>query len=413
MVNPSPCSVSAAGAGGGLLDGVPGDVEQHAELVAAHPVGRSGAGDVRPELGPEALQQSIAGRVAVGVVVVLEPVEVEERQHGAPSWPGVGHAVEIAREGAAVAQAGERVGQRLLAAGHQHPGVLAQRQHEAGQDGEQRGGGQDDGERVQRAQRGEDEDAQAERGEGDREGGEAHRAAILDRDRAAHRLPGGGREQHQARGPAPVEGARVDVGLVGDGDQVVGVGHPEEHDAQAEHGPGAIGAPATQGERGDDHGQQDEVAHRVGEVGRDTERVAADGVQHGLQDDRGAHGARGERGGQPVDPQRPWGALDARAQQQAQPGEDERVEGQVAGVGDRRDGDDRVVGQHQRPVHVAARPQQRAHADEPPGEALAPADRARAPQRQQRRADDHDPIGELAEGGAVHERAQWPDLRLA
>ena len=132
-------------------------------------------------------------------------------------------------------------------------------------------------------------------------------------------------------------------------------------------GPGAIGAPAAQGEGGDDHGQQDEVAHRIGEVGGDTERVAADGVQHGLQDDRGAHGARGERGGQPVDPQRPRGALDPRAQQQAQPGEDERVEGEVAGVGDRRDGDDRVVGQHHRPVHVAARPQQRAHADEPPG----------------------------------------------
>ena len=212
------------------------------------------------------------------------------------------------------------------------------------------------------------------RGEGDREGGEAHRPAVLDGHRAARGLPGGGREEHQARGPAAVPQARVDVGLVGDGDEVVGVGDPEEHDAQAQQRPGAIGAPAAQREGGDDDREQDEVADRVGEVRGDAERVAADRVQHGLQDDRGAHGAGGERGGQPVDPQRLRRPLDPRAQQQAQAGEDERVEGQVAGVGDRRHGDDGVVGEDERPVDVAAGPQQRAGADEAP----APGPRARA-----------------------------------
>ena len=83
MAKPSPCSVRARGAVGALRDGIRSDAEQHAELVAAHAVGRAGADDVLAELGSEALQQGVAGRVAVGVVVVLEAVEVEERQHGA------------------------------------------------------------------------------------------------------------------------------------------------------------------------------------------------------------------------------------------------------------------------------------------------------------------------------------------
>ena len=62
--------------------------QQHAELVAAHAVGGAGAGDVVGELGPQALQQRVAGRVAVGVVVVLEAVEVEERQHRARAMAG-------------------------------------------------------------------------------------------------------------------------------------------------------------------------------------------------------------------------------------------------------------------------------------------------------------------------------------
>jgi hypothetical protein len=244
-------------------------------------------------------------------------------------------------------------------------------------------------------------------------GGEACRAAVLDGHRAARGLPGGGREQHQARGPAAVPHARIGVGLVRDGDQVVGVGDPEEDDAQAEQGPRAIGAPATQCEGGDDHGEQDEVADRVGEVGGHAERVATDRVHDGLQDDRGAHGCGRQRGGEPIDPQRARRALDARAHEQAQAREDERIEGQVAGVGDRRHGDDRVLGEDQRPVDVAAGPQQRARSDEAPGEALASADRARAPQRQQGCADDHDPVGELAEGRTVQQRAQRTDLRLA
>ena len=107
----------------GLLERVlPGGVGDDAELVAAGPVGAAAElGDRVGERRAEAQQQRVAGEVAEGVVVVLEAVEVEHRQHdrrlggGGPDPP-----LEVGEQLAAVAQAGQRVGGRVrleLAAG--------------------------------------------------------------------------------------------------------------------------------------------------------------------------------------------------------------------------------------------------------------------------------------------------------
>ena len=110
MLNPSPCSLSAATAPQHqrVLVGQRAAHEQ-AELVAAEAVG---AADAR-QRGREPAQQRVARGVAEGVVVVLEAVEVEEDER-------VRTPVALARsrswiERAAVGQLGQLVGQRLAA----------------------------------------------------------------------------------------------------------------------------------------------------------------------------------------------------------------------------------------------------------------------------------------------------------
>ncbi len=78
---PGPCSESAATLACTSASIVLGGVAQeHAELVAAHPVGGAVGGDDRPQLVAEARQQGVAGGVAEGVVVALEAVEVVQHE---------------------------------------------------------------------------------------------------------------------------------------------------------------------------------------------------------------------------------------------------------------------------------------------------------------------------------------------
>ena len=144
------------------------------------------------EIGAEALQQRVAGGVAEGVVVLLEAVEVEERE-AAPVGGRrlVGGVLEVAHQGAAVGQAGEAVGERLVAARAQQVEVLAEEHAAAGAGDEQRGGGQQRGGEVDGRELADDE-------HGERDGGEARgqrqRAAgdLLDRparDAPATRRP--------------------------------------------------------------------------------------------------------------------------------------------------------------------------------------------------------------------------------
>ena len=80
----------------------------------------SGSSGPRPaivaaSLSPEPLQQRVAGRVAVGVVVRLEAVEVEHREHErVRSRRGLAASLEVRHQAAPVAEPGERVLERKL-----------------------------------------------------------------------------------------------------------------------------------------------------------------------------------------------------------------------------------------------------------------------------------------------------------
>ena len=91
-------------------------VQEHAELVSAQPVGGARRRERRRQAGAEPRQQRVAGRVPVGVVVGLEPVEVEHREHRGGVVGALGDGpLEVDQEPAPVAQAGQVVGQRLPA----------------------------------------------------------------------------------------------------------------------------------------------------------------------------------------------------------------------------------------------------------------------------------------------------------
>ena len=104
----------------------------------------------RGEAGAEADEQRVARRVAERVVVVLEAVEVEQHQHERLGGRRARQlALERARERAPVAEAGQRVGLRLLARRAQHRDVVAEGEHRARHHRHQRRGGEPDRDQVE------------------------------------------------------------------------------------------------------------------------------------------------------------------------------------------------------------------------------------------------------------------------
>ena len=105
--------------------------DEHAELVAAHPERAADALHRAGQAAAEVLDQHVAGDVPEDVVVGLEAVEVEQREPPRAARLGLLQRVgERAHQRAPVAEAGEAVGQRLVAGALEQPGVLAQADRE-------------------------------------------------------------------------------------------------------------------------------------------------------------------------------------------------------------------------------------------------------------------------------------------
>ena len=99
---------------------------QDAELVTAHPVGVADSVHGGRQALAEAGEKRVAGRMAERVVVLLEAVEVEEREHDAALAAGVRQlGIEIVDQRAAVGKPRQRVGASFLVAGSGHSRVLA------------------------------------------------------------------------------------------------------------------------------------------------------------------------------------------------------------------------------------------------------------------------------------------------
>ena len=144
---------------------------------------------------------------------MLEAVEVEQREHerATPAGRRASASSSSRRQRAAVAEPGQRVGQRLVARRAQDADVLAERQRQPDHHEHERGGGEADGERVEVAHRGVDEQLEADRAGDQRRDQQAQAVAGAACAARRRRLPRGGRDQGQAGPPAGVEPA---AGLV-------------------------------------------------------------------------------------------------------------------------------------------------------------------------------------------------------
>ena len=91
------------------------DAGQHAELVAAESVGATLAVDRRAEPARDASEQRVARGVAERVVVRLESVQVEDDERERRAFVRQ-RSIELEHEAPTVAEPGQRIGQRLLAA---------------------------------------------------------------------------------------------------------------------------------------------------------------------------------------------------------------------------------------------------------------------------------------------------------
>jgi hypothetical protein len=102
--------------------------------------------------------------VSVGVVVVLEAVEVEERERGGRLRGGaLERRFQIELQPAPVAEAGERVRDRFVAGVVEHRRVVAERDREAEDDHPERAGRTAEGRQQRfRTQRGEEQDREGQ-----------------------------------------------------------------------------------------------------------------------------------------------------------------------------------------------------------------------------------------------------------
>ena len=308
-----------------------------AELVATKP---------RDQLVPaEGLDQSecddakelVADVVSKGVVDVLESIEVDEQQRHAPTGRSclVDRVAEMAQQHPAIRQTRQLVAERQFAGVEEHE-VLAK--GEAGAD-------QGNGERRARQPHGSSSQPDVMVGDecrdccdGDAHGGKhpTHFVAALGRRDVVFSQPGRERHHQHRSGESEVDeranrhladryGVHVDA--VTDGQR----GGPEEqqHPAWRE-------SPLGEREVRDHTRQDQEIANRVGEVGRDAEPPASEGAQYRIRDDCRVDGRDGKCADQPVDQGAGASRSDAVSDEAREREQHERVERQPEGIRDRR-----------------------------------------------------------------------------
>ena len=310
--------------------------------------------------------------------------------------------VQRALQGEAVAEPGQRVRARLHAGRDQVGAALAVRERQADQHRDQRGGRQDDGEQVDGVEVVVDE--QREAGEGEH-GGRDDVGQLVAGGAPAHgRLPGGDAHHQPGHEPSDVEQRVADVGVLGDLQQVDGVGDGERGDPGAEPQPAAVQSAAPGGHGADDAGQQDHVAQRIGQVRRHGGGVAAGGHLQGAEDERGAERAGGQRGHDPVEPQARVQVRHPLANEQHDADVEGRADEEPAGIGHRgvRRGVD--VGVGELPVDVSGGVEREGDADHRPGRPLA-ATYGHAHEAEHRGRDEHGVVEHLERRrGQVHPR---------
>jgi hypothetical protein len=183
----------------------------------------------------EPAEKGVAGAVPEAVVVGLEAVEVEQEQDVRCRIVLFTKLLEADDDGAPVEEAGERVGQRLVARPVEQPQVLAERHREASEHRSQPECGGDDGDGVLAAEVIPGEEREADEPEPGRDG---DHPPTFQPTRTAARAGRGrrGRDEHERRQPADVQPRAVAVGPLGDLVEVCAVADCEEAEPAGDRG---------------------------------------------------------------------------------------------------------------------------------------------------------------------------------
>jgi hypothetical protein len=244
--------------------------------------------------------------------------------------------LEVGEQAAPVAQAGERVGERLPPCVADDAQVVAERGDHPRDHGDERRARERHHQRVEVRGVGVGGDAHRDRGEHTGRH-ELPPARVVGGARRRRGLPGGDADQQRGDEPAQVEDAGLGVGSLGDLRVVDAVGDGERDDAGGEHGPRAVEHPAAEGDRLDEHGDQHDVVDGVGDRHRHGDGRPARGLDHGLEDERGGDGGDGARADHPVEGEHAAHAPDPAADQQHDRDRHRRIHAEVEGVAERRD----------------------------------------------------------------------------
>jgi hypothetical protein len=172
------------------------------------------------------------------------------------------------------------------------------------------------------------------------------------RGQQAHRgMQGGGAEQHVVDGPAREHDAVHAAEAAQQLPPVQGVAEQQHDGTGQQEREGRLAAVAAGGDAGD-HTEHEDVHRRVGHRGEPAEQRQRVPVDVGRDQIHPQQRRQRQRHDQRVDQARPVAVLAAFADEQHHAGDEERVEGQVEGVGERRERERRaeqpfvVVGEH-------------------------------------------------------------------
>ena len=176
---------------------------QHAELVAAEPVGGAGRLHRGGEVLSQPPQQRITGGMPEAVVVGLEPVEVEQRERVRAA--ALDRLLEVEHQAPPVAEPGDGIRLRLAPADGQQREVVGEQQRHPHDHHAERRGREAGREPVHRRELVVDLEAHRHRRE---EGRDREQPAALEPERAGAggRDPGGERQQQGGQQPQRVDG---------------------------------------------------------------------------------------------------------------------------------------------------------------------------------------------------------------
>ena len=234
--------------------------------------------------------------MAERVVVALEPVQVEENEHLRAAL----RLGEILEQPAPIAESGQGVGERLLPAQPNHPKVVEEDENQPEDQRADAGRAERQGERVNPNPVVVDEHGQS--GEAEERRRRKELPAFDPHSEPHRRRPRGDGEEHEREQPTQVEQRPERIRVRRDPEEIERVGEREAGEAGGDQQPLPPRPPAGHRKHADDEREQHHVAERVGEIGRDRQRVPAGCLDDRPEGDRRSDGGDAQSADRTVQP---------------------------------------------------------------------------------------------------------------